>query len=78
MTSEDIAEWDAELADLLECPDCRGPAAVQSRIDGQTRHITAWQWHERTCPNRSGRLAWSAEAAVSVGGFTWDQTRTTA
>lgn len=74
----DTADWDSELAGLLECPDCRGPAAVHSEINGRTRNIKIWQWHERSCPNRTGHLAWSSQDALSIGEFPWAQTRTTA
>jgi hypothetical protein len=74
----DTTEWDDEMAALLECPDCRGPAAVFSTIDGRTRRIKIYRWHERTCPNKSGHLAWpteSAEAALSTRSLTWAQTQ---
>jgi hypothetical protein len=62
----DTAEWDDEMAELLTCPDCRGPAAVFSTIDGRTRHIKIWRWHERSCPNKGVHLAWTDSHALDA------------
>lgn len=74
----DTTAWDHEASQVFRCPDCIAPATVHSHIDGDTRRIAITKWHSPGCPNRGGRLAWSAEAAVSIGEFPWGRTRTTA
>jgi len=62
----DTSAWDAEMAALLVCPDCRGPAAVHSSIEGTTRRIKIWQWHERTCPAHRIHLGWTDAHALDA------------